>query len=209
MEPSTDIIQAFIERNFLVDKGPADILLHLGRLSQFLSKHGLLRYFSNPDKLEKAYFKEADRTHSRSASSVIEYPNASEIRSASLQVMLDSLLREEHLCPIRLEQKGDSYALLLAPLSAENLAQLDKFYIAYRVDIAKAYRVRRNILHKPFKSDDLPACLAKLFVEMNLIDDVGIGRVDGMSVGDESYNPDATIIGRTPEELLRLFKKIR
>jgi len=207
VESHTDITQDFVQRKYLVDNGPADILLHLDRLSHFLNKHDLIKHFSKPGQMEKAYFRDADPLNSDSASCVVEYPKAKVVRRASIQVMLDSLLREEHLCPIRLERSGAEYELLLAPLSEENLAVLDQFYVAFRVDIAKAYRVRRNILNLPFKSGDLPSCLAKMFVEMNLVYETGIGRVDGMNVSDESFNPDATIIGRSAEELMRLFKK--
>lgn len=207
MELSTDITQDFIEKKYLFDNGPADILLHPKLLYQFLSRHGLVHYFSCPEQLEKAYFRDKDESQPELKSSVIEYPKSKVIKCASLQVMLDSLLREEHLCPVRLDRSGEDYELLLAPLSAENIARLDQFYIAFRIDIAKAYRVRRTVLNQPFSSGDLPSCLAKIFVEMNAVYETGIGRVDGMRVSDESFNPDATIIGHSPEELVRLFTK--
>lgn len=207
MDSATDITQKFIEKQYLLEDGPADIFLYPQRLYHFLSKHGLIHYFSHPEQLEKAYFRDADESHSDSKSCVIDYPKASVIRSASIQVMLDSLLREEHLCPVRLEQQGEDYEILLAPLSPENLAMLDQFYVAFRVDIAKAYRVRRSVLNLPFKSGDLPDCLAVMFVEMNAIYEQGIERVDGLRVSDESFNPDATIIGLSAEDLMRLFKK--
>ncbi len=207
MDSPTDITQKFVEKQYLIENGPADILLYPERLYHFLSKHELIHSFSQPEQLEKAYFRDANESHSDSKSCVIDYPKASVIRSASIQVMLDSLLREEHLCPVRLEQHGEDYEMLLAPLSDENLTELDHFYVAFRIDIAKAYRVRRSILNLPFKSGDLPDCLAKMFVEMNAIYEQGMGRVDGMRVSDESFNPDATIVGLSPEELVRLFKK--
>jgi len=204
---STDITQDFIEKKYLLEKGPADILLHPKSLYHFLNKHGLVQYFGSPDQLEKAYFRDADESQPELNSCVIEYPKAKVIRSASLQVMFDSLFREEHLCPIRLDRSGEEYELLLAPLSADNIAKLDQFYTAFRIDIAKAYRVRRSILNQPFSSGDLPGCLAKMFVEMNAVYEAGFDRVEGMHVSDESFNPDATIIGRSAEDLMRLFRK--
>ncbi|MCP3870968.1 MAG: hypothetical protein GY703_23300 [Gammaproteobacteria bacterium] len=207
MQSPTDITQDFIDKKYLVNNGPADILLYPERLYHFLSRHGLITYFNNPDQLKKTYFRDLKGAAPDSESSILEYPKAKVIKSASLEVMLDSLLREEHLCPVRLDRNGDNYEILMAPLSAENLGTLDQFYVTFRVDIARAYSIRRGKMNRPFKSGDLPDCLAKMFVEKNAIYEQGMGRVNGMKVSDESFNPDATIVGMSPEELVRLFQK--
>jgi hypothetical protein len=128
------------------------------------------------------------------------------VQRASVQVMVDALLREEHLCPVRIIRTGNHYQLLLAPLSESNIAVLDKFYSMYRINIARAYRVRRDILNKPFSSKELPSCLATLFIKQNAMYEQGENSLDGIMVSDELCNPDATIMSESPEKLAQLFK---
>ncbi len=202
-----DIAQAFIDKQYLVPAGPADILLNPHTLSKFLTKHGLLKYFVHQKNLKTAYFRDADPIHSESESSIIEFSEGKILKSASIQVMFDSFFREEHLCPIRIAQNGGQYELLLAPLSQQNIGQLDHFYQSYRINIVRAYRVRRDILNLPFKSGDLPDCLASMFIDQNVIYEEEESQAHGISVGDEPFNPDATIMNASPEELMKLFKK--
>ena len=84
MNSSTDITQKFVEKKYLFENGPADILLHPDHLFNFLNKHELLQYFGKPEQLERAYFRDADESHSDSKSCVIEYPKASVIALAFL-----------------------------------------------------------------------------------------------------------------------------
>ena len=100
MESPTDITQKFVDKQYLIENGPADILLYPERMYHFLSKHGLIHSFSQPELLEKAYFRDADESHSGSKSCVIDYPKARVIRSASIQVC-DHAEREswQQFCP--------------------------------------------------------------------------------------------------------------
>ena len=207
MDSPNDITAAFIKRKYLVPGGPADILLSPGFLFKFLKKQRLLESFSNPAKLKVAHFRDADKAHSESEACVIEFSEGTHIKKASIQVMIDAFLREEHLCPVRINRNGEQFELLLAPLSEANLAVLDLYYKAFRINIARAYRVRRDVLGIPFKSSELPDCLAMMFIDQNATYDESDYSVDGISVSDESYNPDATLLTASPEELAKLFKK--
>ncbi len=191
-----------------MDNRPADILLHPDALAKFLKQQGLMNYFINHKKLKVAYFKDVDRTLSKFDSCVLEFSEGRVLKSASIQVMLDSLLREEHLCPVRIGKNADAYELRLAPLSQANVDQLDQFYEIYRINIALAYRVRRDILNMPFQTRDLPSCLATLFIDQNAVYEAQESyNPDGITVSAESINPNATIMASSPEELMKLFKK--
>jgi len=207
LDLQSDITQSFIDKKYLVEKGPADILLFPDFLFKFLKKQRLLNSFTNTKSLKVAHFKDADKAHSESDSCVIEFLQGTYIRRASIQVMIDAFLREEHLCPVRINRNGDQYELLLAPLSERNLAVLDLYYKAFRINIARVYRVRRDVFKKPFKSSELPDCLAMMFIDQNSTYDNGEHGVDGISVSDDSFDPDATIMMSSPEDLVRLFKK--
>ncbi len=203
-----DFTQAFIDRKYLVDKGPADILLYPDALANFLKQQGLMGYFVDYKQLKVAYFKDVDLMNSESASCVLEFNEGRVLKSASIQVMLDSLLREEHLCPVRIDKNADAYELRLAPLSQANLDQLDGFYEKYRINIALAYRVRRDVLNLPFQTRDLPSCLTTLFINQNAVyEEQELNNFSGISVSAESINPNATIMASSPEELMKLFKK--
>jgi hypothetical protein len=207
LDLQSDITQAFIEKKYLVKNEPADILLDPDVLFKFLNKQKLLSAFTHTADLKVAYFRDADQAHSESESCIIEYTQGTHIKRASIQVMIDAFFREEHLCPVRINRNGDQYELLLAPLSEANLLTLDQFYKTFRINIARAYRVRRDVLNKPFKSSQLPNCLAMMFIDQNATYEESENSVDGISVSDESFNPDATLMMTTPEELARLFKK--
>jgi len=207
LDLQSDITRAFIDKKYLVDKGPADILLYPEVLFKFLKKQKLIDYFSNPDQLNVAYFRDAEKSDSESESCTIEYKQGKFLQRASIQVMLDSLIREELLCPVRINKSGEQYELLLAPLSERNICVLNQFYQMFRLNIAKAYRVRRDVINVPFKSSELPNSLAIMFIEQNAVYDSDGESVDGMSVSVESFNPDATIMKRSPEELMKLYKK--
>lgn len=207
MDLQSDITQAFIEKKYLVKNGPADILLDPDLLFKFLKRQKLLTAFIHTESLKVAYFRDTDQTHSESESCIIEYAQGTHIKRASIQVMIDALFREEHLCPVRINRSGNQYELLLAPLSEANLSTLDQFYKTFRINIARAYRVRRDVLKKPFKSSQLPDCLAIMFIDQNATYEQSENSVDGISVSDDSFNPDATLMMSSPEELARLFKK--
>ncbi len=207
MEQSVDLAQQFIDKRYLVDRGVAAVLLHPELLLKFLGKHDLLRFFSSSEGLATALFIDADINHPEYPSVTLEHTAGSLLQRASPHVMLDALLREEHLCPVRIMHNGDRYELLLAPLSERNIELLDQFYSMYRIDIARAYRVRKGVLKRPFSSKQLPACLATLFIEQNSIYEQGTAGVDGMLVSDGSCNPDATIMAESPEKLAQLFTK--
>jgi hypothetical protein len=206
LEQSPDLIQQFIDKGYLAEGGVAGVLLRPELLSKFLSGHGLLKFFNDTEGLERASFQDADRDYPEYPSAILEYKGGSCLQRASVQVMVDSLLREEHLCPVRIMRTKNRYQLLLAPLSESNIAVLDKFYSMYRINIARAYRVRRDVLNKPFSSKDLPACLATLFIKQNSMYEQGDNNLDGIMVSDEFCNPDATIMSESPEKLAQLFK---
>ncbi len=206
MEQSPDLIQQFIDKCYLVEGGVASVLLRPELLLKFLSGHDLLQFFNDTKGLARASFMDADKDYPEYPSAILEYSEGSFVQRASVQVMLDALLREEHLCPVRILRDNGRYQLLLAPLSASNLAVLDKFYGMYRINIARAYRVRRDVLNKPFSSKDLPACLATLFIKQNSMYEQGADSMDGIMVSDECCNPDATIMSESPEKLAQLFK---
>jgi len=207
LEPLSDISQAFVDKGYLEDKGVADILLYPDPLFSFLKKHKLLKHFTAAENQKVAYFVDARKDHPESNSAIVEYKDARFVNNASVQVMMDTLLREEHLCPIRIMRSGNRYEMLLAPLSEDNLAVLNQFYAMFRVDIAHAYSVRKDILNKPFSSGELPTCLATLFIEQNALVEESGPEVEGIEVSDGSFNPDATIVAKSPEALVRLFKK--
>ncbi len=207
MEQSPDLTQQIIDDKYLVEGGVASILLYPEILLKFLSKHDLLQYFNNTEELARATFLKRHKDYPDYLSAILEYENGSAVKRASVQVMLDALLREEHLCPIRILRNKGSYQLLLAPLSEDNIAVLDQFYSIYRVDIARAYRVRRDILKKPFSSKDLPPCLATLFIEQNAVyEQQSVDSVDGITVSSGQCNPDATIMSESPEKLAQRFR---
>ncbi len=207
MKSIPDITQAFIDKQYLVPNGPADILLDPRALSMFLIEHELHKSFMDQDKLKTAYFRDADSVNSDSKSCVIEFNEGKILKSASIQVMFDSFFREEHLCPIRIAQDKGEYELLLAPMSQQNIEHLDHFYQNYRINIARAYRVRKNTLHLAFKSGDLPNCLATMFIEQNTVYEEDESRIEGITVSDEPFNPNATIMTASTDELMKLFTK--
>jgi hypothetical protein len=206
LEQSPDLIQQFIDKGYLAEGGVAGVLLRPELLSKFLSGHDLMQYFNDTEGLKRASFLDADKDYPEYPSAILEYREGSCLQSASVQVMVDSLLREEHLCPVRIMRTKNRYQLLLAPLSESNIAVLDKFYSMYRINIARAYRVRRDILNKPFSSQGLPACLATLFIKQNSMYEQGDNNFDGIMVSDECCNPDATIMSESPEMLAQRFK---
>jgi hypothetical protein len=207
LEQSADLSQQFIDKKYLAEGGVASILLYPEILLKFLRKHDLLQYFNNTESLARATFLKAHKDYPDYLSAILEYKDGSVVQRASVQVMLDALLREEHLCPVRIMCEQGNHQLLLAPLSESNIAQLDQFYSMYRVDIARAYHVRRDILNRPFSSKELPPCLATLFIEQNtLYEQQGTDSVDGITVSNEQRNPDATIMSESPEKLAQLFR---
>ncbi|MCP3669352.1 MAG: hypothetical protein GY814_02730 [Gammaproteobacteria bacterium] len=207
MVSTPDITQAFIDKKYLVPSGPADILLNPHKLTKFLSKHGLLKYFIHQKNLKTAHFREIDPPHSEHEPCIVEFSDGRILKSASIQVMCDSFFREEHLCPIRIAQNKGQYELQLAPLSQQNIAHLDHFYQIYRINIVHAYRVRRDILNLPFKSGDLPNCLSSMFIDQNVPYEEEESGTHGITVSDDQFNPDATIMNASPEDLMKLFKK--
>ncbi len=206
MESISDITQAFIAKKYLLPDGPADILLNPHNLSKFLKKHRLLKYFVKQGNLKVASFRDADPASSEPESPTIEFMDGKILKNASIHVMFDSFFREEHLCPVRIAHNNGRYELLLAPMSQENISRLDHFYASYKINIVHAYHVRQNELNLPFKSSDLPDCLAAMFIDQNAVYEEEDSR-EGITVSDEHLDPDATIMNIPAEDLMKLYKK--